>query len=100
MGDQGDQIDVQRWIAVADRGVCWVDGALCALGAGSSREDIRLYGLASLDVPGVAEYLGRLAAKLQVVAANLAYLADHADLADLVARLQAAENRKFDGVSV
>ena len=62
--------------------------------------DIRLYGLASLDVPGVAEYLGRLAAKLQVVATNLAYLADHADLADLVARLQAAENRKFDGVSV
>jgi hypothetical protein len=100
MDDQGDQIDVLRGITVAAREVGLVDGALRALGAGSSREDIWLYGLASLDAPSVAEYLRKSAANLQSAATDLAYLADHADLSPLVAQLQAAENRNFDGRTV
>ena len=105
MGDQGDQIDVRRMIATAVVEVRRVEGALCALGAESSRDGIKMYGLVGLDAPGVAEYLRKLAAKLQVVATNLAYLADHADLAGLVAGLtdgaiKSIDDRTFGGLTV
>jgi hypothetical protein len=100
MSDQGDQIDVRRWIEVAEGEIDWVDGALCALGAQPTRDGIELYGLASLDAPSVAEYLRKLAAKLQVVATNLAYLADHAGLSPLAESLKVGACRKVDDSEV
>ena len=81
------QIDVDRWVCAAEAEICEIDGALNALGAEPTPEGIDLHGLANLDAPGVAAYLRGLAAKLQVVATNLNYLADHADLTELAASL-------------
>jgi hypothetical protein len=81
-------IDAHKWITVAEEAVCWVDGALDALGACQTAEGIEIHGLANLDPAGVAEYLRVLATKLQAVATNLTHLADHADLTDLAASLR------------
>jgi hypothetical protein len=89
-------IDVGRWICVAEEEICWVDGALNALGAEPTKEGIEIHGLANLDAPGVAEYLRSLATKLQVVATNLTYLADHANLTELAAGLEVAASKPDD----
>ena len=86
------QIDVDRWVCAAEAEICEIDGALNALGAEPTPEGIDLHGLANLDAPGVAAYLRGLAAKLQVVATNLNYLADHADLTGLAGSLKSSQS--------
>ena len=81
-------IDALRWITVAEEEVCDVDGALNALGACQTREGIVAHGFAGLDAQCVVTHLMLLSSRLQTVASNLGYLADHADLSGVVDSLQ------------
>ena len=95
------QINVNKWLTAAEDEVDDVEGALNALGAEQTAECIKVHGLANLDAAGVAEYLRDLATKLSVVAVNLRYLADHADLTGVVAslRVDASTNPHAGAVS-
>ena len=88
----GHSIGVDRWITVAEEEIRWVDGALTALGGVQADESLELYDLANLNDVALAKYLRNLAATLRTVAANLAHLADHADLTELAESLKSSSN--------
>lgn len=81
-------IDVGKWISAAEKDLCWVDGALCALGAEPTDEGIKAHGLSNMGGDALVLELKELAAKLESVARRLNHLADHADLTDLVESLK------------
>jgi hypothetical protein len=59
---------------------------------GGVENKLELYGPANLNDAALAKYLRNLAATLRTVAANLAHLADNADLTGLAERLKLSRN--------